>query len=133
MGVVTVTLTGLPERPLEDGLAPRLSRAVGEMLGLRREEVVVVFGATAAVRRPAALGANAGDPIRSAPAELVRAFLRAVEKRELDLAQGMLTEGFRMTFPGNRTFSGFGELIAWARPALPLRQEDLRAVRRGGG
>jgi hypothetical protein len=27
----------------------------------------------------------------------------------------MLAEGFRMIFPGDRTFSGLGELVEWAR------------------
>ena len=115
MTVVTITLTGLPERQFGDGLAPSLSGAVGQVLGLRPADVVVVLGATADARRPAAFGARAGDPNPLAPAELVRAFLRAVEMRDLEAAQAMLAEGFRMTFPGDRTFSGLGELVEWAR------------------
>jgi hypothetical protein len=45
----------------------------------------------------------------------VRTFLRAVELRDLDRAQSMLTAGFRMTFPGGRTFAGLEELVGWAR------------------
>ena len=110
---VTVTVTGVPEWKLEDGLAPRLSRAVGQALGLRPEDVVVGLGASVDARRPAALGA--GDPNPLAPAELVRVFLRAVEMRDLDRAQTMLAAGFRMTFPGDRTFAGLAELVDWAR------------------
>ena len=110
---VTVTLTGLPERPRDEGRA--LARAVGQLLGLRPEDVVVMLAAAEEADRPAARGVSRGDPRSLPPAELVRAFLGAVEARDLGRAQGMLAEGFRMTFPGDRTFSGLEELIAWAR------------------
>jgi hypothetical protein len=112
---VTVTVTGLSERKREDGLASNLSEAVGQVLGLRPEDVVVVLGASVDARWPAALGVRTGDPNTLAAAELVRAFLRAVEMRDLDRARTMLVPGFRMTFPGDRTFSRLEELVDWAR------------------
>jgi hypothetical protein len=110
---VTVTLTGLPERPRDEGRA--LARAVGQLLGLRPEDVVVMLAAAEEADRPAARGVSRGAPRSLPPAELVRAFLGAVEARDLGRARGMLAEGFRMTFPGDRTFSRLEELIAWAR------------------
>lgn len=50
------------------------------------------------------------------PAGVVRAFLAAMEKREIETAQAMLAEGFRMTFPGTAPMATLAELIAWAKP-----------------
>ncbi len=48
------------------------------------------------------------------PAELVRAYLAAMETREIDVAQSMLGEGFEMRFPGTPAMTKLAELIDWA-------------------
>ena len=56
-------------------------------------------------------------PMRAEEAEaLVRAFLGAMEARDLPRARALLAEGFEMTFPGGRTMRTLGELVAWAAP-----------------
>ena len=50
------------------------------------------------------------------PADVVRAFLEAMEARDLETAQGMLGDGFVMTFPGAAPMKTLQELIDWARP-----------------
>ena len=47
--------------------------------------------------------------------ELVRAFLDAMESRDLGRARAMLAEGFTMTFPGGAVFTELDELVAWSR------------------
>lgn len=49
----------------------------------------------------------------SAASEIVRAYLAAMEARDLETANSFLAEGFRMTFPGNVHFSTLKELVAW--------------------
>jgi limonene-1,2-epoxide hydrolase len=50
------------------------------------------------------------------PAETVRAFLAAMENRDLGEAQTFLAGDFEMEFPGGEKMRTLDELIAWARP-----------------
>ncbi len=47
--------------------------------------------------------------------ETVRAYLAAMESRDLETANSFLAESFNMTFPGNVSFSTPKELTAWGR------------------
>ncbi len=47
--------------------------------------------------------------------KIVRAYLDAMEARDLDLARSYLAPGFRMTFPGGVTFRKLEELVEWSR------------------
>lgn len=47
---------------------------------------------------------------------VVRAYLAAMEARDLDTAAGFLAPGFAMTFPGGVTLRTPSELVAWAAP-----------------
>lgn len=51
-----------------------------------------------------------------APEHIVRDYLGAMERRDLETARGYLADGFTMTFPGGVQFTGLDELIAWAAP-----------------
>lgn len=53
-----------------------------------------------------------GTPPLSA-SETVRAYLAAMEARDLDTASGFLAENFTMTFPGGACFSTPQELVKW--------------------
>lgn len=46
----------------------------------------------------------------------VRAYLAAMEARDLPRAQGFLGEGFAMTFPGGIRMTSLAALLDWARP-----------------
>ena len=46
--------------------------------------------------------------------ELIRRYLGAMEQRDLPAARSCLGEGFRMTFPGENTFTEIEQLIDWA-------------------
>jgi limonene-1,2-epoxide hydrolase len=48
--------------------------------------------------------------------EVVRSFLAAMERRDLDAAREHLAPGFAMTFPGGVRMTALEELVAWARP-----------------
>jgi len=47
---------------------------------------------------------------------LVRAFLAAMEARDLETAKSFLADSFVMTFPGSPPFHTLEELIAWSKP-----------------
>lgn len=50
------------------------------------------------------------------PAQTVRAYLAAMEARDLDAAQRMLGAGFTMVFPGTEPMQTLEALIEWAKP-----------------
>lgn len=50
------------------------------------------------------------------PAQIVRAYLAAMEARDLEKAEAMLGDGFVMYFPGAEPMAKLPELIEWARP-----------------
>lgn len=47
--------------------------------------------------------------------DTVRAYLAAMEARNLEFAQEFLASGFQMTFPGDAVFSTVEELVAWGK------------------
>ena len=47
--------------------------------------------------------------------DIVKAFLGAMESRDLSLAQTFLAPEFEMTFPGGVQFKALEELVAWAK------------------
>ncbi|MFC3612302.1 nuclear transport factor 2 family protein [Lutimaribacter marinistellae] len=57
-----------------------------------------------------------GAPALPDPARIVRAYLDAMEARDLDSARAHLASGFTMTFPGSGPMTTLEELIEWSRP-----------------
>ena len=49
-------------------------------------------------------------------ADIVRAYLAAMEARDLAVAQALLAPEFTMQFPGPVTFTKLAALIEWAKP-----------------
>jgi ketosteroid isomerase-like protein len=50
------------------------------------------------------------------PAQLVRDYLAAMERRDLAAAQAMLAPDFSMLFPGGKRFATLEALVEWAKP-----------------
>jgi ketosteroid isomerase-like protein len=50
-----------------------------------------------------------------APEDTVRAYLAAMERRDLAAAQALLAPGFVMTFPGGKRFETLEQLVEWAK------------------
>jgi 4-oxalocrotonate tautomerase family enzyme len=55
-------------------------------------------------------------PALSDPADTVRAYLSAMEARDLAGAQALLGAGFAMTFPGTGPMHSLEAVIAWSKP-----------------
>ena len=49
------------------------------------------------------------------PAGIVRSFLEAMERRDLDTARSYLADDFRMTFPGGKELSRIEDLVEWSK------------------
>ncbi|ABD56680.1 tautomerase family protein [Jannaschia sp. CCS1] len=67
-------------------------------------------------------------PARPDPKELVLAYLAAMEARDIEAAQSMLGDGFKMTFPGTAPMTSLAELIDWARDRYTFVQKTYDAV-----
>jgi len=50
------------------------------------------------------------------PAQRVREYLSAMERRDLAAAKAMLAPGFSMIFPGGVLLKTLEQLVEWARP-----------------
>ncbi len=55
-------------------------------------------------------------PSNPDPAQVVREYLAAMERRDLAAAKAMLAPGFSMVFPGGVRFETLEQLVEWARP-----------------
>ena len=49
------------------------------------------------------------------PEQTVRAYLDAMERRDLVAAKGFLAPGFSMVLPGNKRFDTLEQLVDWAK------------------
>ncbi len=47
---------------------------------------------------------------------VVRAYLAAMEARDLSAAQALLADGFTMTFPGDVRMTSLTDLVTWSKP-----------------
>lgn len=116
MPVVKVTLIEGYDEATRVRLGEALTDAVRSVIAAPLDGVTVAIGEVKAgnymrgrqARRP---GAGLADPV-----EAVKAYLSAMEARDLDGARQYLADGFRMTFPGGAVFATLEELVAWAGP-----------------
>ena len=128
MPVIRATLIeGYDEDTLRR-LAGRLTDAVRATIAAPLDGITVAIEEV----RPAAymrgrVARTPGAPLAS-PAETVRAFLDAMEARDLDRARGFLADGFSMTFPGGARFSRLEELVAWGRERYRFVRKSYETV-----
>ena len=58
------------------------------------------------------------------PCELIRTYLEAMERREIDTARALLDDGFTMVFPGTGPMTRLEELLEWAAPRYRFVRKD---------
>lgn len=116
MPVVQITLVEGYDDAVKARLCRQVSAAVRGVIPARPAATTVM------VQEVARSGYLRGDgpanpaPPAPDPAEIVTAFLRAMERRDLAAAAALTGPGFTMTFPGDARFSTLDALIDWARP-----------------
>jgi 4-oxalocrotonate tautomerase family enzyme len=62
------------------------------------------------------------------PCAVVRAYLDAMQERDLDGASAMLGAGFTMTFPGAEPMTTLAELIAWSKPRYNFVRKTFDSI-----
>ena len=115
MPVVTIALIEGYDERAKERLGQAVTDAVRLVVPAPPEAVTVMCQEIAADgymrgrerRRPA--------PPRTDPETVVRDYLGAMERRDLDAARAFLAPGFAMVFPGGARFTTPGELVAWAK------------------
>lgn len=115
MPVIRLTLMEGYDDATRQKLARRLTDAVGATIAAPLEGITVAIEEV----KPASymrgrIARVPGKPLPAA-ADTVRAFLSAMEARDLEKAQSFLAGGFEMTFPGDVRFTRLSELVEWGR------------------
>lgn len=75
-------------------------------------------------------GRSAKSPAAALPdaGQVVRAYLAAMEARDLDRARLCLGPGFSMTFPASALMTTLEELIAWSKPRYRFVKKQIDRV-----
>lgn len=68
----------------------------------------------------------------SGAVDIVRAYLAAMERRELDAAAGFLAPGCVMTFPGGHRFTALADIIGWAATRYRHVTKSLEGFEQAG-
>lgn len=71
---------------------------------------------------------RSGAPAQKDPGRIVKDFLGAMERRDLEGARALLGEGFVMQFPGTSPMHKLEELIAWAEPRYRFVKKAYQGV-----
>ncbi len=115
MPLIDCTLIRGYEASTRQLLAERITDAACSTIGAAPDFVIVTINEVdgdnymrgRVHRNPAPAPAQAED--------VIKAFLGAMEARDLDLAQTFLAPTFTMTFPGGVKFSALEELVSWSK------------------
>ncbi|MDJ0949080.1 MAG: tautomerase family protein [Alphaproteobacteria bacterium] len=128
MPVVTVTLIEGYDDDTKRGIERRLTDAIKATIDAPMDGITVIVNEVAPSNYMR--GRTSRTPGAPSPpaAELVRAFLDAMEARDLAKAEGFLAEGFTMTFPGGASFTKLDELVAWAEPRYRFVKKSYQRV-----
>lgn len=115
MPVVRITLMEGYEEATRERLAQRLTDAVRATMAAPLDGITVAIEEVKPVNYMRGRARRLpGQPLPS-PVETAKAFLSAMEKRDLPAAKAFLAHDFRMIFPGNEQFTTLEELVDWSR------------------
>lgn len=115
MPLVNVTLIEGYDEATRARLARAITDAVAGVVAAPLDAITVVVNEVPAANYMRGGRHRMPAPPRPVAEDVVRAYLDAMEARDLDRAQRYLADGFTMTFPGGATFATPQELVAWAQ------------------
>lgn len=113
MPVIAITL--LPGYPADarERLVSRVAAAAQSVIQAPDAGTTVFVHEAATYQRDGRI-ASAGGPVVPQAEPVVRAFLEAMGRRDLEAAAGHLAEGFEMVFPGGAVMHRLPQLLEWA-------------------
>ncbi len=133
MPIATIDLLQGYAPGVKTRLGVAVTRAIGSVIDAPPEAITVILR-----DMPTENYFRGGTPRQPAPAlpdgaEVVRAYLAAMEERDLPAARAHLAPGFTMTFPGGATMSTLEDLIAWSGPRYRFVTKSYEGVDAMGG
>jgi hypothetical protein len=112
MPVTQITLLPGYGEDIRARLVDRVSAAVRSVIASAEAGTTTYVQEAATYRRDGRVfsGGGAARPVAS---DVVRAFLQAMQSRDLTLARSFLAPSFSMCFPGGACFTSLEDLVAW--------------------
>lgn len=114
MPIITVTLIEGYAQSVRTTLCERLSDVTRAVTGAPAEGVTVVLTEVSSGNYMRGRKHRSPGKPPVSPSVLVRAYLTAMEARDMDAARAMLADNFAMAFPGGVVFQSLEELTRWA-------------------
>jgi hypothetical protein len=112
----TTQITLLPgyEKPIQARLVERVSNAVRSVVPATEAGTITFISEASTYMRDGRVLDQGNANLLDAE-EIVRAFLAAMQSRNLDLAKTFLAPDFVMCFPGKAQFKKLEELVQWGK------------------
>ncbi|MCG6122317.1 MAG: tautomerase family protein [Microvirga sp.] len=114
MPMVTVTLMEGYDEEARARLGRAMTDAVRSVVPAAPEAVIVVLQEIPAANYMRGGERRTPAPPLPDPAGIARAFLDAMQERDLERARSFLAPGFEMTFPGDARMTQLEELVAFS-------------------
>lgn len=114
MPVVSITLLPGYDPDTQHLMVNRVADAVRSVIATPEAGTTVFVNEVSTYRRDGRIfsGGRSPHPVAT---ELVKAFLQAMQERDLTLAQGFLHPEFAMCFPGGKQLNTLPELVVWSQ------------------
>jgi phenylpyruvate tautomerase PptA (4-oxalocrotonate tautomerase family) len=116
MPIIQVTLLEGYADEVKARLCKALSAAARSVIPAPPEATTVAIAEVSRAGFLRGEGPPTPAPAAPDPEAVVRAFLAALEARDLPAARALMAEGAPMTFPGGAVFETLEALVNWARP-----------------
>ena len=115
MPVIQVTLIEGYDDHTRSSLCKRLTDAASATIAAPLDGITVLINEVQAHSYMRGRSTRIPGAPLPTPDSVVRAYLSAMESRDLETAQGYLSADFQMIFPGDRKFTTLQELLDWAK------------------
>lgn len=110
-------------------LSSSLVSTVAAILDTEPNDIAVCFQEAACdVHQQCHKNQRISVPSKLRPEQLVLNYLKFMEKRLLSQAQQYLTDEFKMTFPGNNTFTELQDLVDWSKDHYRFVKKSIHAT-----
>ncbi|MDH3740750.1 MAG: tautomerase family protein, partial [Hyphomicrobiales bacterium] len=115
MPVITITLIEGYDEATRRRLSESLTDAARSVIAAPLDGVTVLVNEVAPANYMRGRQSRTPGPPLPAPQEVVEAFLKAMQARDLQAARKFLSDDFIMTFPGDVSFTRLEQLVDWAK------------------
>jgi phenylpyruvate tautomerase PptA (4-oxalocrotonate tautomerase family)/ketosteroid isomerase-like protein len=128
MPVVNVTLLKGYDLRTREALGQALTGAIAGVIAAPPEAIVVCFQELDEGNYYRGGQPRVGGKAQPSAADRVRAFLAAMEARDLETARTFLAPDFTMTFPSGKTMTQLEELVAFSKNRYKFVRKTFEAI-----